>query len=103
MGKEQEMSTSIRRVFSREFKGEAVREVLDSKRSIADVAKSLDLPPQTLGNWVRAHKESIDSTGKPIAVEERAEVKKLQRENAELREQLSFMEKAVAFFAQKRR
>jgi len=92
-----------RRSFSPEFKAEAVREVLDSKRSIADVAKSVGIPPQTLGNWVRVHKESIDSTGKPLTVEERAEIKKLQRENAELREQVTFLEKAAAFFAQRRR
>jgi transposase len=97
------MSLSVRRVFSREFKDEAVREVLDSKRSLADVAKVLGLPPQTLGNWVRAYRESIDSAGKPLTVEERVHVKKLQRENADLREQVVFLEKAAAFFAQKRR
>ena len=92
-----------RRSFSPEFKSEAVREVLDSDRSIAEVAKSLGLPPQTLGNWVRAHKESIDSTGKPLTTEERAKIKALQREVTELREQVTFLEKAAAFFAQKRR
>jgi transposase len=92
-----------RRSFSPEFKSEAVREVLDSKRPIADVAKSVGIPPQTLGNWVRAHKESTDATGKPLTVEERAKIKELQREVADLREQVSFLVKAASFFAQRRR
>lgn len=38
--------------YSDEFKLQVVREVIDKERSIASVAASDDLVPQTVGNWV---------------------------------------------------
>jgi transposase len=92
-----------RRRFSPEFKTEAVREVVDKSKSIADVSRSLGISEQTLGNWVRAYRNSHDANGVPMSFEERTRVKELERENRELKEQLDFLEKAAAFFAQRRR
>ena len=45
--------SSRRGKYSPEFKEAAVREVIDNSRTIAEVARSLDVVEQTLGNWVR--------------------------------------------------
>ncbi len=39
--------------FTPKFKSDAVSMVIDGDRSIVDVARSLGLVEQTLGNWVR--------------------------------------------------
>ena len=41
------------RKFADEFKADAVALVLDEEWSIVDVARSLGIVEQTLGNWVR--------------------------------------------------
>ena len=46
------------RTYSPEFKEEAVRLVIDTSRTIADVARELQITETSLGNWVRAHRES---------------------------------------------
>mgnify|MGYP001787577363 FL=1 len=46
------MSGSRRR-FTAEYKIEAAHRVIDSGRSIAEVARELSLNEVTLGNWVR--------------------------------------------------
>ncbi|PPI13305.1 IS3 family transposase, partial [Rathayibacter tritici] len=46
--------SSSRGKYSPEFRVEAVREVIDRSRSVADVARELGLVPQTLTNWVAA-------------------------------------------------
>ena len=47
------MAVSSRRRFSPQFKAEAVQLVLQSDRSIAEVAGELAINPGTLGNWVQ--------------------------------------------------
>jgi len=42
-----------RRSFTKEFKADAVSLVLDEGRTLADVARSLDIGDGNLGNWVR--------------------------------------------------
>ncbi|MGP9761316.1 transposase, partial [Corynebacterium sp. AOP12-C2-36] len=43
-----------RRSFSPEYKHEAARLVIDTDRSIAEVARELNVGAQTLGKWVAA-------------------------------------------------
>ena len=43
-----------RRRFSPQFKAEAVQMVLETGRSIAEVARDLGIHDGTLGNWVNA-------------------------------------------------
>ena len=47
------------RIYSPEFKEEAVRLVIESSRPIADVARELQITETSLGNWVRAWRESM--------------------------------------------
>jgi transposase-like protein len=81
----------------------AVREVIDNSRTIAEVARSLDVVEQTLGNWVKAYRELHADEEPELSVSERARIKELERENRELRLENEFLGKSVAFFAKKHR
>jgi len=89
--------------YSPEFREAAVREVIDNSRTIAEVARSLDVVEQTLGNWVKAYRELHASEEPRPAVSDRARIKELERENRELKLENEFLGKSVAFFAKKHR
>jgi transposase len=89
--------------YSPEFKDAAVREVIDNSRAIADVARSLSMAEQTLGNWVKAYRELHAGEDPELSVAERARIKELEREVRELRMENEFLGKSVAFFAKKHR
>jgi transposase len=86
-----------RRKFSSEFKRDAVELVLSTGRPIAEVAKELDLYDSTLGNWVRqAQTDRGEREG--MTTEEKARLRELERENAELRMERDLLKRSVAFW-----
>jgi transposase len=90
---------SSRRNFTPEYKAEAVRLVLDSDRSISDVAKSLGINETTLGNWVKKAKVDSAAGDKPLSVSERAELAELRKKYAQAQMDIAFLKKAASFFA----
>jgi transposase len=83
--------------FTQEFKEEAVRLVLTSGRRQAEVARDLGLGHSTLDRWLSQAREHIV----PVVDGEtpEAELKRLRRENAVLRQEREILKKATAFFA----
>lgn len=79
------------------FKDEAVLMVLDQGYSVADAAKSLGVGTSLLYKW----KEKYKAQRQGIALEEseRDELKRLRKENKELRMEKEILKKASAFFA----
>jgi transposase len=82
--------------YSPEFKAEAIRLVQSSDRPITEIAAHLGVTAKTLHEWVRA--------GRPAPVErltedERTELHRLRRENAQLQMERDILKKATAFFA----
>ena len=53
MAAKQDRAKRARRQFTDEFKAGAVRLVLDEGKSVAQVARDLDLTPSALGGWVK--------------------------------------------------
>lgn len=74
-----------RRRFTDEFKAGAVRLVLDEDKTVAQVARDLDLTARALSGWVeRARADRSDGkTG--LTTAEREELSRLRKENRELR------------------
>ena len=71
--------------------------VIDGDRTIADVADSLGLVEQTLGNWVRqARIDRGDRAG--LTSDERAELAQLRRDNARLVMERDLLKRATAFW-----
>jgi transposase len=83
--------------FTSEFKADAVAMVVDGDRSIVDVARGLGLVEQTLGNWVRqARIDRGERAG--LTTDERAELTRLRRENAQLAMERDLLKRATAFW-----
>lgn len=90
---------ATRRQFTQEYKDQAVSLVLDSGRSIAEVAKSIGVHEMTLGKWVKKAKDSGHSNDKPLDGSEREELRRLRKENANLRMEAEFAKKVATWFA----
>src|SRR3989442_15965306 len=74
-----------RRKFERDFKEGAVRLVRETGKPIAQVARELGIHDGTLGNWVNADRRRRGEGNGGLGEDERAELGRLRRENAELR------------------
>ena len=94
------MSRRKRRAFTPEFKAEAVRLTQGGERSIAQVAKDLDLTETALREWVK--RAEVDAGKGPpgaLATAEREELVRLRREVKRLEMEREILKKAAAFFA----
>ena len=88
-----------KRSFTDEFKAGAVRLVLDEGKTIAQVARDLDLTASVLGTWVK-HARADRTNGKTgLTTAEREELKQLRKQNRELQMERDILKKAAAFFA----
>jgi transposase len=69
-------------------------------RPVAHVAAEIGVGEQVLGRWVRLQRDAAAAgdTGAVLDADERAELERLRRENAELRLDREFLKKAAAFF-----
>ena len=89
-----------RRKFDADFREGAVRLVRETGKPIAEVARDLGINAGTLGNWVNADKRRRgDGTG-ALDEDERAELARLRKENAELKRTNEILKLASSFFAQ---
>ena len=90
-----------RRTFTPEFKAEAVKLVTEQGKSLAEVARDLDLGESMLRAWKQALAAEGDRAfpghGNLPALEE--ELRRLRAENKRLLMEREIFKKATAFFA----
>jgi transposase len=90
-----------RTTFPKSFKREAVRLLEHSGRPAAEIARELGIRRNQLYKWqeqMRARGEdSFPGSGRPS--EESEQLRRLKRENAQLREERDILKKAAAYFA----
>jgi len=91
------MVTKERRVFSEEFKREAVRLVDTSGLTIKQVAEDLGIGFSTLTRWLRKYRDQELLSGPHDDVDK--ELARLRKENELLRQERDLLKKATAFFA----
>ena len=92
------MSTHRRKQsFSPEFRTEAVRQVIETSRPIAAVARDLGIVEQTLGNWVKAWRDEHAGDEPPLSVPERIRLAEAERELREVKLENEFLKKAAAY------
>jgi transposase len=98
-----------RQIYSAEFKAEAVQLVQRGDKDVTQIARELGVARQQLYGWVR---QAEQRTGKPASevfpgngnrTAEQAELERLRRENAQLKEDNEILKKATAFFAKHHR
>ena len=90
-----------RRIFSREFKLEAVKMVSDRGVSVAQAARDLGLHENVLRKWVRDLKADPQHAfpGQGQMKPEQAEIAALRKEVAKLKMERDILKKAAAWFA----
>ena len=88
-----------RRVFSSEFKREAVRQVVDGKRPKAHVARDLGIHINVLKRWLEQPELDESSRSLDKVSVERAEIERLKRELVRVKAERDILKKAVAYFA----
>ena len=71
--------------------------VIETSRPIARVAKELGINEGTLGNWVASYRREHAGEEPPLTVNERARLRKLERETRELKMENEFLKKAAAY------
>jgi len=99
MAAKERREARARRQFTDEFKAGAVRLVLDEGKTVAEVARDLDLTPSALSGWVRRARADRDGGKSGLTTEERAELAALRKQVRELRVERDILKKAAAFFA----
>ena len=94
---------ATRRKFTLEFKTEAAHRVIDTGRSVVEVAGELSVDKGSLARWVRDERRRVEtvagSSDAPLSPAERAELLRLRRQVAEQEKDLAFLGKAAAYFA----
>jgi transposase-like protein len=90
-----------RRTFSPEYRGEAVRRVIEASRPIAQVARELDILEGTLGNWVAAYRREHIGEEPKLTVDERVRLREVERELREVKMENDFLKKCASYFAQR--
>jgi transposase len=97
----------VRRVFTAEFKADAVR-LLEERRasgvSVAQIARELQVGPQQLQDWAKGlgmtrGADIGEAPGETLAQENR----RLRRENETLRQEQAFAKKVAVYFAKESR
>ncbi|MFD3707652.1 transposase [Nocardia sp. NPDC058658] len=92
-----------RRSFTAEYKVEAAHRVIDTARTVAEVARELGINDGLLSNWVKDERRRIDAAQAvgetPLQAVERAELLALRKRVAEQDKDIQFLKKASAYFA----
>ena len=81
-----------RRKYTPEFREQAAGLVIETGRPAAHLAAEIGVGEQLLGRWAREAAAAGD-TGAVLDADERAELERLRRENAELRLDREFLKK----------
>ena len=90
---------STRRRFTDKCIQHAVRLVLDSGDSIAEIARSIGVHEMTLGKWVKKARDDGEESTRPLDEDERAELERLRKEITRVRMEAEFAKKVAAWFA----
>lgn len=89
---------SKHKTYSQEFRKEAVRQASTSGKSVAQVARELEISVNTLHDWRRQARYN-GTLPVPEGETPEQKLKRLERENADLREEAAILKKAIAYFS----
>ncbi|WP_247154285.1 IS3 family transposase [Escherichia coli] len=84
--------------YSKEFKAEAVRTVLENQLSISEGASRLSLPEGTLGQWVTAARKGLGTLGFRTVAELESEILQLRKALNEARLERDIFKKSNSVF-----
>lgn len=87
------------RKYPQELRDRAVRLVLESDRPIAQIAADLGVHREALRLWVRQAEADGGQRPEQLSTAEREELKRLRKENTELKRANDILKAASAYFA----
>jgi transposase len=92
-----------RRQYDKEFKKEAVRLVVEGKRRTTEVARDLGIEVNILHRWKREYEMDQEGSfpGKGKQKPEDEELRRVQKEMEEVREERDILKKALAVFSRR--
>lgn len=95
------MGTESRKSYSKEFKINVVRMVAEEGRRASEVARDLGIRDNLIYNWKRKYhhenEEAFPGNGKLASKDDY--IRKLERENKQLKDERDILKKAAIFFA----
>jgi len=98
------MTKRKRRQFTDEFKKDTVRLIRESGKTVAEIARDLDLSESAVRNWLTQAEVDEGRGGQgELTTAERQELQRLRRENKQLQMEREILKKAAAFFAKESR
>lgn len=95
------MKRMPRRIFSEEFKKEAVRLFKEQGLTIAEVSRNLEIAPKSLRTWLSQYDAGAlkGSLGVNKLTPDQLRIRELERELAIACEERDILKKATAYFA----
>jgi len=91
------MGSNKQKRYDEEFKASAVKMIIEKDRDVSEVSKSLDVSKSALRRWVAASREPENSENSRIK-ELETELKKLKKENDDLKDRVNVLKKSIAIF-----
>lgn len=90
-----------RQKFTKEFKQDAVKLVLDQRYSCTEVGRRLGICHTNVSRWLREHRDRQQAykAGEVPRSDIESENRRLRKENERLRMEREILKKATAFFA----
>jgi transposase len=91
----------IRQHYTKEFKNDAVKLVVEHGYSANEAARRLGINQTNVSRWVREYRQDNEPSveGGATRSELESEVKRLRKENQRLQMEREILKKAAAFFA----
>ncbi len=95
------MATRKRKTFDPSLKLEVVRMINEQGQSVKNVSESMSIGTTAIRRWLAqygAERSGQPGIGKPLTVEQQR-IRQLELENQQLRQDVTILKKASAFFA----
>ena len=90
--------------YSSQFKQDAVKLAVESDLPVAQTARNLGVNPNSLYTWIAKYHQPESPSNKGTGEKHpHEELKRLRRENTQLKEERDILKKAAAYFAKNSR
>lgn len=90
----------VRRTFTPEFKRDAVRLVVNEKKTVSEVARNLGIARSLLQRWIdQSRDQAADGSPRKAKGSETEEMRALRKQLRDNTEERDILKKALAYFA----